>query len=144
MRPPEDGVVMYLNRKGFNQSAIRPAAKAYLQTLLYLEESGATESHGDTESSPPVTGSADIELEPITLNATATVAPASAPLSPPPPSNALLNQISMNIVGDKVHLNGLLDLKGVLDLEKKLAALKVLLQVYEVANDTGDPDESGG
>ena len=46
MMPPEDGIVSYLNRKGFNQTAIRPAAKAYLRTLLFLEEAGASESHG--------------------------------------------------------------------------------------------------
>lgn len=46
MVPPEDGVVTYLNRQGFNQTAIKPAARAYLQTLLFLEEAGASESHG--------------------------------------------------------------------------------------------------
>ena len=43
--PPEDGVITYLNRQGFNQSAIRPAARAYLETLLFLEQQGANESH---------------------------------------------------------------------------------------------------
>lgn len=56
--PPEDGIVTYLNRQGFNQTATKPAARAYLQTLAFLEEAGATESHGamppaDAESSPP-------------------------------------------------------------------------------------------
>lgn len=46
MLPPEEGIITFLNRKGFNQSAIRPAAKAYLQTLLFLKEGGVTESHG--------------------------------------------------------------------------------------------------
>lgn len=45
--PPEDGVVSYLNRQNFNASAIRPAAKAFLDTLSYLEEAGANESHGE-------------------------------------------------------------------------------------------------
>jgi hypothetical protein len=44
--PPEDGVITYLNRQGFNQSAIKPAARAYLQTLMFLEEAGASDSHG--------------------------------------------------------------------------------------------------
>jgi hypothetical protein len=47
--PPEDGVMTYLNRQGFNQSAIKPAARAYLQTLSYLEETDASESHGARE-----------------------------------------------------------------------------------------------
>lgn len=46
MIPPEDGVVTHLNRQGFNQSAVRPAAKAYLSTLSYLQEMGASGSHG--------------------------------------------------------------------------------------------------
>ena len=33
----------------------------------------------------------------------------------------------MNIRGDKVHLEGLLDYNGLLDLEAKLTALKQLL-----------------
>lgn len=44
--PPEDGVITYLNRQGFNPNAVRPAAKAFLETVRYLEEIGATESHG--------------------------------------------------------------------------------------------------
>ncbi|QQN75036.1 hypothetical protein [Croceicoccus sp. YJ47] len=46
MTPPEDGVVTFLNRQGFNQTAIGPAAKAYLETLQFLKEAGASESHG--------------------------------------------------------------------------------------------------
>jgi hypothetical protein len=44
--PPEDGVRTYLNRQNFNESAIRPATKAFLDTLSYLEEQGVTESNG--------------------------------------------------------------------------------------------------
>jgi len=44
--PPEEGVVNYLNRQGFNPNAVRPAARAFLQTMSYLEELGATESYG--------------------------------------------------------------------------------------------------
>ena len=44
--PPEEAVISYFNRRGFNPSAIRPAARAYLQTLLYLEEENDSESHG--------------------------------------------------------------------------------------------------
>jgi hypothetical protein len=49
--PPEDGVVTYLNRQGFNPTAVRPAAKAFLETMSYLQELGASESHG--VSAPP-------------------------------------------------------------------------------------------
>jgi hypothetical protein len=46
MTPPMDGIITYLNRQGFNQTATKPAARAYLQTLSFLEEAGANESHG--------------------------------------------------------------------------------------------------
>lgn len=49
MTPPEEGVVTFLNRQGFNKNAIRPAAKAYLETLLFLEQMGVSESHGTNE-----------------------------------------------------------------------------------------------
>ena len=52
-----------------------------------------------------------------------------------------LNKINMNIRGDKVHLEGLLDHAGLLALEKKIVALKVLLHVTTEANDTGDNED---
>jgi len=44
--PPLDGVKNYLNREGFNSSAVGPAAKAFLETMEFIEEQGVTESHG--------------------------------------------------------------------------------------------------
>lgn len=60
-KPPEEGVVTYLNRQGFNPNAIRPAAKAFLQTIDYVGELRASESHvlgGDdaSESESPDAG----------------------------------------------------------------------------------------
>jgi hypothetical protein len=49
MIPPEEGIATYLNRKGFNQTAIRPAMKAYRETLHFLEQEGANESHGNEQ-----------------------------------------------------------------------------------------------
>ncbi len=44
--PPEDGVVTYLNRQGFNPGAVKPAAKSFLMTMAYIKELGVSESHG--------------------------------------------------------------------------------------------------
>jgi hypothetical protein len=44
--PPEDGVITYLNRQGFNATAVKPAAKAFLQTMTFVEELGGSESNG--------------------------------------------------------------------------------------------------
>ena len=133
--PPEDGVTTYLNRQGFNQSAIRPAAKAYLQTLLFLKESGASDSNG-TEVGIP-SGSAPANLTEISMeqnqaapDATRALASlkagfptafASGAEAPP------LNKISMNVKGNQVHLEALLDRKGIATLKKKLLSLEALL-----------------
>ncbi|MBB4567628.1 hypothetical protein [Rhizobium leucaenae] len=60
--PPESGVLTYLNRQGFNPSAVRPAANAFLETMRFVEELKASESHGskvleDIEFSGPKGGS---------------------------------------------------------------------------------------
>lgn len=130
MTPPEDGVVSYLNRLGFNQTAIRPAVKAYLQTLLFLEEQGAIESHGSESAEAPQVAPDD-ELE-ATMEPNPPITHALAKLSSAAAvgyANGVpeLNIINMNIRGDKVYLDGLLDYNGLLDLEKKIAALKTLL-----------------
>jgi len=46
MKPPMDGIFSHLNRKGYNQSAVKPAARSYLDTLDYLEETGASKNYG--------------------------------------------------------------------------------------------------
>src|SRR5262249_44720231 len=46
--PPEDGVITYLNRQGFNPNAVRHAARAFLQTMSHLEQIGAFDSHAVT------------------------------------------------------------------------------------------------
>ena len=57
MIPPEDGIVTYLHRQGFNQTAIRPAMKAYRDTLLFLEQEGASDSHGNEQQTGADSGS---------------------------------------------------------------------------------------
>ena len=47
----------------------------------------------------------------------------------------------MDIRGDKVLVSGLLDMKGLSLLEKKIAALKIFLTVYTEPNDTGGDEE---
>jgi hypothetical protein len=126
MIPPEDGVVTYLNRQGFNQSAIRPATRAYLQTLHFLEEAGANESHGPGASGPSESAASDQTLDPMLMEPNpATPLPGQQRI--PPPTG--LNKINLNVQGDRVHISAFLDLKGVGALEKKLATLKLLLEV---------------
>ncbi|MCK0167053.1 hypothetical protein MWU52_05780 [Jannaschia sp. S6380] len=49
--PPEAGVINYLRREEFNPSAVRPAAKAFLETMAFVETLRESDSHvpdGDT------------------------------------------------------------------------------------------------
>lgn len=43
--PPEDGVRTYLEREGFNSSAVGPAVRAFLDTMRFIEQFHDTESH---------------------------------------------------------------------------------------------------
>lgn len=45
--PPESGVVNFLNRAGFNPTAVPSAAKAFLATARMIEQLEVSESHGD-------------------------------------------------------------------------------------------------
>jgi hypothetical protein len=47
--PPESGVITYLNRRGFNPSAIPTAAKAFLATAKWVKELSVTENRGSTQ-----------------------------------------------------------------------------------------------
>lgn len=127
MIPPEDGVVMYLNRQGFNQSAVRPAARAYLDTLAYLKELDASESHGIAPNQSPESPGDENNSDDNYMTTTTAPRP-SAAATPAVVATGELNRISMNIQGDKVHLSGLLDLAGLASLEKKIVALKTLLE----------------
>lgn len=59
--PPEDGVVTHLNRQGFNPSAVKPAAKAFLQTMEYIQELDESESHGNQSSNGAESGQLEDE-----------------------------------------------------------------------------------
>lgn len=47
--PPEAVIINYLRREEFNPSAVRPAAKAFLETVQFVGSLSATDSHGPAE-----------------------------------------------------------------------------------------------
>ena len=129
MTPPEDGVVTYLNRQGFNQTAIRPAAKAFLQTMSFLEEAGVSGSHGterdETPESPATKQEATMHTQVLEPAPTPRINPKS---NLPNDTSPDLNKINMDIRGGQVLIEGLLDLKGLNMLEKRIANIKALLE----------------
>lgn len=153
MIPPEDGVVAYLHRKGFNQSAIRPAAKAYLDTMLFLEEERVSESRGGVDQNPQESVPSDEGTEIMASVAKVMSAEAPAPRfyggggmvtqAPAPVAPAAkLNKIGMNVQGHLVHIEALLDYEGLLALEKKIAGLKNVIDRIEEDQEEGDGAET--
>ena len=59
MPPPIEGVINQLNRKNFNPSAVRPATRAFLGTVDYLETQGVNDSHGMESSDDEISPSTD-------------------------------------------------------------------------------------
>lgn len=143
----EESLRSYLVREGFNNIAIPPVMSAFFETFRFLEqykdfESGGKGSEKDGESGHSSENGADEMDDTETLERPASGAQAKPPAPPAPPQvPSTLNRIDMDIKGDQVHLNALLDFKGLLALEKKIKALKVLLEVHYDANDTGEADD---
>lgn len=146
MRPPEEGVISYLNRQGFNQSAIRTAARAYLQTLSYLEESGVSDSNGPESlahsDTPPTPQPSEINM-PAPVSGSQSESILATPLPPARVDRepGKLNRINMNVQGTQVHLEALLDRKGIAALKRKLTSLEALLEDDDDHDDYTGPDD---
>jgi hypothetical protein len=132
--PSESVIRSYLIQQDFLDRAIGPAIAAFLETYRSVENLKKTERYenGDDEQREAA------DNEPVLASAQTIISQQSE--SSPQSSNltsAELNKINMDIRGDRVAISGLLDLKGLDLLEKKIAALKMLLAVHTDANDTG-------
>lgn len=135
--PPEDGVTTYLNRKGFNQSAIRPAARAYIQTMLFLQEAKVSESYGGLPAIIPESGDDNEPEVKMTALSTISSPKVAGPLLAVPTRSVFpaafanaaptVNQIGMNVQGHLVHLEAVLDYDGLVELESKITALKTII-----------------
>ena len=121
--PSEAALRGWLVRESFLDRAILPVTKAYLGTLALLEQSNAFESDGagaavGAESPPARDFSEDKQMH--------TPAPQTQQFSLPPPPLEL-NKINAEISGSTVRVSALLDREGLEKLEKRIAALKDLL-----------------
>lgn len=119
---------------------VGPAITAFLETIAFAEkakESGRTgesdenREGGDTSSNVP-----EVPVTQVHTPATpAYILPAAIV------ADALLNKITMNIDGDRVMVSGLLDLKGLRALKKKIEGLEALLTPDEDDDDARPGDE---
>jgi len=145
--PSENNLRSYLMRMGFATSAIPYVLSSYRETCRIVQEAGATESHGTDQVLEPDSGQKPPKLDQNTMQTSTDprqpAAPARIPIAPMGGSVASpqLNRVNMNIQGDKVHIDGLLDLKGLEALEKKISALKLLLAMQPEVTDTDEHAE---
>lgn len=139
---PSEGVIRsYLIQQDFVDVAIGPAITAFMETYRTVEHI--------REHAQQVNCSEEVADAPSSNNEAA-IQKADAPVIQTlpatsiaqSPANGELNKINMDIRGDQVSISGLLNLKGLELLEKKIAALKLLLSIYTDVNDTADDNSS--
>lgn len=140
--PSRDSLSSYLSRSGFASAAIPAATKAYLETCYFLQREHAYDLGVAAPRMAPESEPVEQELEPI-MTPAATPAPAvSAGGLRTLMSNRTLvpNEVYLDIRGShEVHIEGILDYDGLIELEEKLKALKMLVK-KKVSSGT---DESG-
>lgn len=146
--PSENNLRSYLMRMGFATSAIPYVLSSYRETCRVVQEAAGSESHGADRFVGPDSGHTPPKPEQDSMTQTATHSRAAPPpprdTAPPHVTRAAspqLNRINMNIQGDKVHLDGFMDLKGLEALEQKISALKILLAMQPEAPDTHEREK---
>ena len=141
-RPSENAIRSFLIKQEFADVAIGPAITAFMETYHDLENIRESESHGDGASDEPESPASmqetPVQTQPPTMPASATSASAVAFASGIPD----LNKINMDIRGDQVLISGLLDLKGLRLLERKIQGLRTLLEANDLEEDVDfEPEE---
>lgn len=143
--PSKDGLASFLSRSGFASAAVGPATKAYLETCYFLQREGAYESDGN--DAPETADAMADEPTPETRMHPTTTSPAPQPQAhrahrdESRAQDLSLNKINMNVTGAQVHLEALLDRKGIAALKKKLTSLEALLEDDDEEQDDRPYDE---
>src|SRR3546814_14474407 len=112
---------------------INPVMNSFYETCRFLEQEKAFASGG-------AGGNLDAESDQSSddrtndMNDTATIERPNPPAPKgrePPAAPSALNRLAMDIKGNPVHLNAMLDLTGLAALEKKIKAAKLLQEVHD-------------
>ncbi len=125
--PSENALRSFLIQQNFNDVAIGPAISAFRETIAFAEKAKESGRTGPSSPEPEESRSQPLRMEDVV---TAAIEPAPTPAARPAPmslNDAELNKITMNIEGDRVFVSGVLDLKGLRTLERRIATLKALL-----------------
>jgi hypothetical protein len=145
----EASLQSYLVRNNFMDRAISPLSKAYTETCLFLEQSGATDSGRQGGAEAAESSSLDDDEEMAMETATATAPPArTVPPAATAPSfgEGLFggtplgaNDIKVMLDGSHLRVAAYVDIKGAKRLMKALRANIALLSL----DDDDDEDEYG-
>ena len=138
--PSENNLRSYLMRTGFATSAIPYVLQSYRETCRLVQEAGATESHGEVDLyAPDPVQIEPVKEAPLEIASPSSLVPTNIPVAPRPYAGGAdgltLNKVNMNISADLVHISAMLDYRGLLMLEKKIASLKVLMAPEVSEND---------
>lgn len=141
--PSQNALRSYLIQREFGDVAIGPAISAFLETIAFAEKANESERTGDGESdasespvSPQIPDNNVMQqlAQPVgsaypgrTLPVSSEVIDALGRFSPR--RDIVPNEVYLDIRGSReVHVEGVLDYNGILDLEEKLKALKMILK----------------
>ena len=129
--PSENNLRSYLVKQRFSDRAIGPAINAYLQTCIYVQQKGAYESYSD--DTPEGTESQLDQKVGVQapMQATETRTQKPSDWRTGKSETPELNRINIQTSGGMVRVDALLDAKGLDKLEKRIKAIRALLDVED-------------
>lgn len=148
--PSENAIKSYLIQQDFMDVAIGPAISAFMSTYRAVEHIRESESHGGGGEEAPESVHANEPKEQIVSTAPQIVPQHATPVlaasgDMPAILSALakadLNDIGMSIVGGRIAVAGMLDLKGLRALKRKIIGMEALLAVDEDGEDEDGASE---
>lgn len=137
--PSENALRSYMVQSDFNDVAIGPAIAAFLETNAFAEKAKESGRNSPAPAEVGESPSQPLTKEDKVLEAAMTPPPRN--VATPPFDDAELNKITMNIRGDTVAVSGLLDLKGLRLLKKKIAGLEAIM-AHDDEDETADDSEA--
>jgi hypothetical protein len=153
--PSENAIRSFLIRQEFGDVAIGPAINAFMETYHALENIQESESHGDVTEEAAESVPSAISPDDSIMEHTAQPVPTYIGRTLPVIAEAvgratskrelIPNEVYLDIRGSReVHVEGVLDYEGILDLEDKLKALKMILKRpdRQTSDSTGEQPQS--
>ena len=141
--PSQNALRSYLIQQEFGDVAIGPAISAFLETIAFAEKANESGKTGDGGDDAPESSASTTKPDANVMQQLAQPAGAGYPGRTLPNQPEVVeavgrlssrrdivpNEVYLDIRGSReVHVEGILDYDGILDLEEKLKALKMILK----------------